>query len=83
MDSDLANGPAKLSRRFAAVAAEAIFGHNVLDALNEPIACATFDGHLHRANIAFEKSLSLGHVLSLKQGVLQIRYPELTQQSLI
>jgi DNA-binding CsgD family transcriptional regulator len=70
----------KLSRRFAAIASEAILGQTVLDALNEPLACATSDGRLHRANLAFDRALKLGHVLSQKQGALQLRNPSLQAQ---
>jgi DNA-binding CsgD family transcriptional regulator len=70
----------KLSRRFAAIVSEAILGQSVLDALNEPLACATSDGRLHRANLAFDRALKLGHVLSQKQGVLQLRIPALQAQ---
>lgn len=72
----------KLSRRFAAIASEAILGHTVLDALNEPLACATTDGRLHRANLAFEESLRSGHVLSNERGILQVRNPTLHAQFL-
>ncbi|MGF1615621.1 MAG: hypothetical protein ACFCVA_17395 [Gammaproteobacteria bacterium] len=47
----------KISRRFAALASEAILAHNVLDALTEPLACLTGDGRLLRANRAFEDVL--------------------------
>lgn len=70
----------KLSRRFAAIATEAILGHTVLDALNEPLACATSDGRLHRANLAFEAALKSGDVISRKQGLLQLRNPALQAQ---
>ena len=63
----------KLSRRFTAIASEAILGHSVLDALNEPLACATTEGRLHRANRAFEETLKSAHFLSSKRGVLQLR----------
>jgi DNA-binding CsgD family transcriptional regulator len=72
----------KLSRRFAAIASEAILGHNVLDALNEPLACATTDGKLHRANLAFDATLKSGIVISQKQGLLQLRHPTLQAQFL-
>src|SRR5258708_6056580 len=72
----------KLSRRFAAIASEAILGHTVLDAMNEPLACATTDGRLHRANLAFDEALKSGRVLSQKQGVLQLRNPALQAQFL-
>ena len=63
----------KLSRRFTAIASEAILGRTVLDALNEPLACAMTDGRLHRANRAFEETLKSGRILSNKQGILQLR----------
>ena len=72
----------KLSRRFVAIATEAILGHTVLDALNEPLACATGDGRLHRANLAFEDTLKSGDVISRKQGLLQLRNPALQVQFL-
>lgn len=72
----------KLSRRFAAIATEAILGHNVLDALTEPLACATSDGRLQRANLAFETTLISGDVVSRKQGLLQLRNPALQAQFL-
>jgi DNA-binding CsgD family transcriptional regulator len=72
----------KLSRRFAAIVSEAILGHHVLDALNEPLACATTDGKLHRTNLAFDATLKLGVVISQKQGVLQLRDPALQAQFL-
>jgi DNA-binding CsgD family transcriptional regulator len=62
----------RLSRRFAAIASEAILGHTVLDALNEPLACVLPDARLYRANRAFEQSLSSGRVLSIRQGILRI-----------
>ncbi|MFN0039178.1 MAG: helix-turn-helix transcriptional regulator [Burkholderiales bacterium] len=70
----------KLSRRFAAIASEAILGHTVLDALTEPLACATSDGHLHRANLAFEDTLRSGHVLFMEKGALRIGDPALQVQ---
>jgi DNA-binding CsgD family transcriptional regulator len=70
----------KLSRRFAAIVTEAMLGHTVLDALNEPLACATSDVRLHRANLAFEASLKSGDVISQKQGLLQLRDPVLQAQ---
>jgi DNA-binding CsgD family transcriptional regulator len=74
--------PMKLSRRFAAIASEAILGDRVLDALNEPLAFAMSNGRLHRANVAFEETLRSGHVLSNEQGVLRVHLPELNPQFL-
>ncbi len=73
----------KLSRRFAAIASEAILGHTVLDALHEPLACAKSNGHLHRANLAFEETLRSGHIVPNKQGALQVRDPALQTQFLL
>lgn len=70
----------KLSRRFAAIASEAILGHTVLDALKEPLACALADGRLHRANLAFDESLQSGRVLTSGQGILQLRDATLQAQ---
>lgn len=72
----------KLSRRFAAIASEAILGHTVLDALSEPLACVLADGRLHRVNLAFEEALKAAYVMSLKQGVLTLRDPVLQAQYL-
>ena len=72
----------KLSRRFVAIASEAVLAHTVLDALNQPLACVTTDGRLHRANLAFEKFLKSGQVLSNKKGSLQIADPALHAQFL-
>lgn len=62
----------KLSRRFGAIASEAILGHTVLDAMNEPLACAMPEGRLHRANLAFEEALRSGNILTNKNGILQL-----------
>jgi DNA-binding CsgD family transcriptional regulator len=70
----------KLSRRFAAIVTEAMLGHTVLDALNEPLACATSDGRLHRANLAFEAMLKSADVISQKQRFLQLGNPALQAQ---
>ena len=72
----------KLSRRFAAIASEAILGHTVLDAMNEPLACAMTEGRLHRANLAFEETLRSGHILTNKHGILQLRDMTLQAQFL-
>jgi DNA-binding CsgD family transcriptional regulator len=71
----------KISRRFEAMATEVILSHNVLDAMPEPLGCATADGRLHRANHAFEESLRLGGVLSLDR-ILRVRDPALQSQFL-
>ncbi len=70
----------KLSRRFTAIASEAILGHAVLDALNEPLACVLTDGRVHRANRAFDDSLRSGHVMSNKNGILQVADPAIRAQ---
>jgi DNA-binding CsgD family transcriptional regulator len=70
----------KLSRRFTAIVSEAILGHAVLDALDEPLACVLPDGRLHRANRAFVQLLRSGHVLSDKQGSLRIEDPDIQRQ---
>src|SRR3954463_3122726 len=72
----------KLSRRFTAIASEAILGHSVLDALSDPLACATADGRLHRANRAFEQTLRAARILSNNQGNLQLRDATLQAQFL-
>ena len=71
---------ARLSRRFAAIASEAILGHAVLDALNEPLACVITGGRMHRANLAFECTLREGRVFSQTQDVLTLRDPVLHEQ---
>jgi DNA-binding CsgD family transcriptional regulator len=72
----------KLSRRFTAIASEAVLGHTVLDALSEPLACATAEGRLHRANRAFENTLKAAQVVSNHQGALRLRDPTLQSQFL-
>jgi DNA-binding CsgD family transcriptional regulator len=71
----------KISRRFEAMATEVILSHNVLDAMPEPLGCATADGRLHRANHAFEESLRLGGVISM-DGILRVRDTALQSQFL-
>lgn len=70
----------KLSRRFAAITSEAILGHNVLNALDEPLACVTSDGRVHRANTAFENVLRAGNLLSTEARVLRTGDPTVHAQ---
>ncbi len=72
----------KLSRRFVAIASEAILGNAVLDALHQPLAWVFSDGRLYRANRAFDDALRSGHVFTNKQGVLRIADPLIHAQYL-
>lgn len=72
----------RLSRRFAAVASEAILGHAVLDSLDEPLACVLQDARLHRSNRAFDDVLRSVRIFSGKQGVLRIPEPSAHAQFL-
>lgn len=72
----------RISRRFDALAAEVILGHNVLDALSEPLACALADGRLHRANHAFEDTLRLAGVIRIENEVLHVQDASMQSQFL-
>lgn len=72
----------RISRRFDALAAEVILSHNVLDALPEPLACVLADGHLHRANRAFEDTLRLAGVIRVENEILHVRDTPMQSQFL-
>jgi DNA-binding CsgD family transcriptional regulator len=65
----------RISRRFEAMATEVVMNHYVLDAMPEPLACVLADGRLHRANLAFEKMLREGGLITNRGDMLSLRDP--------